>query len=144
MSLQSASGLFAQSEWSEPNSRRRIDFRVQVSEGEAWGIKCSRDGVENEITSNNFWTVGLIGPGLMQTTSQIGHSWTLGLWTKMTWNEALRAVSVNLPVIRPYADRRADPEYPWIYCVIFTKKDAGAYFEIWNEGKLFHEWWAQE
>lgn len=36
-------GTLAQSEWSGPNSNKRIDFRIKVAEGEGWGVECVRD-----------------------------------------------------------------------------------------------------
>lgn len=69
-------GPFAQSKWSGPGSRRRIDFRIPVAEGEGWGIECLREGDHLDSHVKRFISEGdydpYIGDGYLTDYALVG------------------------------------------------------------------------
>lgn len=141
--FKSLGGSFVQSEWSGPNSNKRIDFRLKVAEDEGWGIECVRD----ETNWEEHISRALPG-GAYALYIKEGHltQYALVNFRQVQSNDATSRFGSGqcYPTSnRDNANQRLESDYSWVYHVIFINDIGGLIVEIWNKGVKIHRSYCQ-
>ena len=139
----SLGGSFVQSEWSGPNSNKRIGFRLKITEDEGWGVECVEDESNWEEHINRRKSGGAYARYIEE-----GHlsQYALVNFRRVQSDDATSKFGSGQCTHTSYRDNAnqlLELDYPWVYHVVFICRPEGLEAEVWNKGQRMKGVWCR-